>query len=74
MKTTIDLNGLRIEHNGEDSVLLISEAPTEIAISDLIGELNSLLPQTEEVGKPYHFSQQSLCTPHGGSSRITELG
>ena len=36
MKTTIDFNGLRIEHNGGESVLLISEAPTKIAISDLI--------------------------------------
>jgi len=74
MKTLIDLNGLRIEHNGEDSVLLLAEAPTEIAISDLISELNSLLPQTEEVGKSDHFSQQSLCNPLAGSSRITELG
>ena len=42
MKTTIDFNGLRIEHGGGDSVLISSEAPTEIAISDLIKELKSL--------------------------------
>ena len=46
MKTTIDFNGLRIEHGGGDTVLISSEAPTEIAISDLIKELNSLLPKS----------------------------
>ncbi len=49
MKTTIDFNGLRIEHSGGDSVFVASEAPTKVAISDLIKELNSLLPKSISV-------------------------
>ena len=74
MKTTIDLNGLKIEHNGGDSVLLLSEAPTEIAISDLIDELNSLLPETSEEVRSHHSRLGSLCNQHEESDRITGLG
>jgi hypothetical protein len=74
MKTTIDFNGLRIEHNGGDSVLLISEAPTKIAISDLIDELISLRPENEEGSKSDHSPRQSLCTLPAGSNRIVGLG
>ena len=74
MKTTIDLNGLRIEHNGGDSVLLISEAPTEIAIDDLISELTSLQRETSDEEERHRSPQQSPCTPHGGLSRRFALG
>lgn len=74
MKTTIDFNGLRIEHNGGDSVLLISEAPTEVAISDLITELTSLRSQSEEGSESDHPRQQSLCNPLAKLNRIVGLG
>jgi len=74
MKTTIDLNGLRIEHSGKDSVLLISEAPTEIAIDDLIAELTSLRSETSEESKSDRPLQQSPYTRLSRLSRITELG
>ena len=74
MKTTIDMNGLKIEHNGSDSVLLLSEAPTEIAISDLIDELNSLLPETSEEVISRHSRLGSLCNQHAESDRRVELG
>ena len=73
MKTTIDLNGLRIEHNGGDSVLLLSEAPTEIAIGDLIEELTSLQRETSEATKSRRSPLGSLCIPPEGSNRITGL-
>ena len=68
------MNGLKIEHNGGDSVLLLSEAPTEIAISDLIDELNSLLPETSEEVKSRHSRLGSLCNRHAESDRRVELG
>ena len=74
MKTTIDLNGLKIEHNGSDSVLLLSEAPTEIAISDLIDELNSLPLETSEEVRSGHSRLQSLCNQHAESDRKVEFG
>ena len=74
MKTTIDLNGLRIEHNGGDSVLLISEAPTEIAIDDLISELTSLRSETSEESKSDRPLRQSPYTRLARLNRITELG
>lgn len=74
MKTTIDLNGLKIEHNGSDSVLILSEAPTEIAISDLIDELNSLPLETSEEVRSGHSRLRSLCNLHEESDRITEFG
>ena len=74
MKTTIDMNGLKIEHNGGDSVLLLSEAPTEIAIGDLIDELNSLQRETSEEGRSRHSPLGSLCIQPEGSNRITGLG
>jgi hypothetical protein len=74
MKTTIDMNGLKIEHNGGDSVLLLSEAPTEIAIGDLIDELNSLQRETAEEGKSRRSPLGSLCIQPEGSNRITGLG
>lgn len=74
MKTTIDLNGLRIEHDGGDSVLLISEAPTLIAIDDLIKELSSLGFGTEGEEEFHPLPRQSLCNLPVGLSRITELG
>ena len=74
MKTTIDLNGLRIEHNGGDSVLLVSEAPTKIAINDLIDELISLRHENEEGSKSDHPPRQSLCNPLAKLNRIVGLG
>lgn len=74
MKTTIDLNGLKIEHNGSDSVLLLSEAPTEIAISDLIDELNSLPLETSEEVRSGHSRLGSLCNQHAESDRKVEFG
>ena len=74
MKTTIDMNGLKIEHNGGDSILLLSEAPTEIAIGDLIDELNSLQRETSEATKSRHSPLESLCIRPEGSNRITGLG
>jgi hypothetical protein len=74
MKTTIDMNGLKIEHDGSDSVLLLSEAPTEIAISDLIDELNSLLRETSEEVRSGHSRLRSLCNQHAESDRKVEFG
>ena len=74
MKTTIDINGLKIEHNGGDSVLLLSEAPTEIAIGDLIEELTSLQRETSEATKSRRSPLGSLCIQPEGSNRITGLG
>jgi hypothetical protein len=73
MKTTIDINGLRIEHNGSDQVLLIAEAPSKVRIKDLIAELNSLPLQTAEVEQSRHSDRGSLCTQHEGSNRIAGL-
>lgn len=67
------MNGLKIEHNGGESVLLLSEAPTEIAIGDLIEELNSLQRETSEATKSRRSPLGSLCIPPEGSSRITGL-
>ena len=44
--TTIELNGIRIEHDGGDEISIHAEAPSAIKIEDLIGELRTLLPQT----------------------------
>ena len=74
MKTTIDIHGLRIEHNGGDSVLLVSEAPSKVGIEDLIAELTSLLPRSAEGEKSRPLRQGSLCTLPAGSSRIAGLG
>ena len=74
MKTTIDMNGLKIEHNGGDSVLLLSEAPTEIAIGDLIEELNSLQREISEATKSRRSPLGSLCTQPEESNRIVGLG
>ena len=74
MKTTIDLNGLRIEHNGKDSVLLISEAPTEIAIDDLIAELTSLQRETSDEEERHRSLRQSPYTRLSRLNRISELG
>ena len=74
MKTTIDLNGLRIEHNGGDSVLLISETPTEIALDDLIAELTSLRSETSEESKSDRSLRQSPYTRLARLNRISELG
>ena len=74
MKTTIDLNGLRIEHDGKDSVLLISEAPTEIAIDDLIAELTSLQRETSDEEERHRSLRQSPYTRLSRLNRISELG
>ena len=74
MKTTIEMNGLKIEHNGGDSVLLLAEAPTEIAIGDLIEELNSLQRETAEATKSRRSPLGSLCIRPEGSNRIVGLG
>ena len=67
------MNGLKIEHNGGESVLLLSEAPTEIAIGDLIEELTSLQRETSEATKSRRSPPGSLCIPPEGLSRITGL-
>lgn len=74
MKTTIDINGLRIEHDGGDSVLLISEAPTKIAISELMDELISLRSESAEGSKSDRPAPQSLCNPLSRLNRIVGLG
>ena len=68
------MNGLKIEHNGGDSVLLISEAPTEIAIDDLIAELTSLQRETSEATKSRRSPPGSLCIQPEESNRIVGLG
>ena len=68
------MNGLKIEHNGGDTVLLLSEAPTEIAMSDLIEELNSLQRETLEEARSRHSPHESLCNLPEGSNRIAGLG
>lgn len=55
-------------------MLLLSEAPTEIAISDLIDELNSLLPETSGEVKSRRSRLGSLCNLHEESDRRVELG
>ena len=68
MKTAIDLDGLRIEHQGGDVIMITSEAPTTILISDLIAELSSL-QQTESAGAEitYSHSPQSPYNRRAGS-------
>ena len=68
------MNGLKIEHNGGDSVLLLAEAPIEIAIGDLIEELNSLQRETAEATKSRRSPLGSLCIQPEGSNRIVGLG
>ena len=74
MKTAIDLDGLRIEHQGGDVIMITSEAPTTILISDLIAELSSL-QQTESQGaeKAYSYSPQSPYNRHEGSYQKERL-
>ena len=68
-QTYIEINGLRIEHSGGDSVVLTSPAPSEVRISDLLAELTSLRPETsEEVGSSHHI-QLLPDSPLGGSGR-----
>ena len=74
MKTTINMNGLRIEHNGGNSVLLVSEAPSKVGIEDLIAELTSLLPRSAEGEKSRPLRQGSLCSLPAKSSRIAGIG
>ena len=68
------MNGLKIEHNGGESVLLLSEAPTEIAIGDLIEELTSLQRETSDEEGRHRSLRQSPYTRLEGSNRISELG
>lgn len=74
MKTAIDLDGLRIEHQGGDVIMITSEAPTTILISDLIAELSSL-QQTESQGaeKAYSYSPQSPYNQREGSYQKERL-
>ena len=71
MHTHIQINGLSIEHKGGDTVLLLSEAPSEIAIDDLISELLALRPQTSTGVKLNPPVPQAPCTLPEGSSRTT---
>jgi hypothetical protein len=72
MHTNIHINGLSIEYKGGDNVLLLSEAPTEIAIDDLISELLALRPQRQEVGKSRLPSLQVPCNLHEGSNQTKQ--
>ena len=66
--TTIELNGIRIEHDGGDEISIHAEAPSAIKIGDLIGELRTLLPQTSKEAETYRHSCQSRYNP------LSELG
>ena len=57
--TTIELNGIRIEHDGGDEISIYAEAPSAIKIGDLIGELRTLLPQASRELETYLHSSQS---------------
>ncbi len=71
--TTIDLNGIRLEHNGSDSVSIHAEAPCSIAIDELIAELTSLRSQTSGAFPTYNRSSQSSHTLPVGSNHTTGL-
>lgn len=62
--TTIELNGIRIEHDGGDEVSIHAEAPSAIKIGDLIGELRTLLPQASKEFETYLHSSQSPRNQH----------
>ena len=70
--TTIELNGIRIEHDGGDEISIHAEAPSAIKIEDLIGELRTLLPQTSEGIETSLHSSQSLCNQREGLGQIVE--
>jgi hypothetical protein len=56
--TTIEINGIRIEHDGGQNILIHAEAPSTIGIQELIGELASLQVQTlGATGTHFHSSQ-----------------
>tara|TARA_B100000989_G_scaffold120110_1_gene88566 strand:+ start:1203 stop:1424 length:222 start_codon:yes stop_codon:yes gene_type:complete len=65
--TTIEINGIRIEHDGGDNISIHAEAPSTIGIQELIGELVSLQAQTlGATGTCFHFLQSQ-------HNRIEEL-
>ena len=70
--TTIELNGIRIEHNGGDEVSIHAIAPSAIKIGDLIDELKTLLPQTSEGFETSLHSSQSQCNQREELGQIVE--
>ena len=58
--TTIEINGIRIEHDGGKNISIHAEAPSTIGIQELIGELASLQAQTLGASETYFHSSQSL--------------
>jgi len=57
--TTIEINGIRIEHDGGKNISIHAEAPSTIGIQELIGELASLQAQTLGASETYFHSSQS---------------
>jgi len=57
--TTIEINGIRIEHHGGQNISIHAEAPSIIGIQELIGELASLQAQTLGATGTYFHSSQS---------------
>lgn len=57
--TTIEINGIRIEHDGGQNISIHAEAPSTIGIQELIGELASLQAQTLGASETYFHSSQS---------------
>jgi len=72
--TTIELNGIRIEHDGGDEISIHAEAPSAIKIEDLIGELKTLLNQTSRGFETCSHSSQSRYSPPEESYQIVEPG
>lgn len=57
--TTIEINGIRIEHDGGKNITILAEAPSTIGIQELIGELASLQAQTLGASETHFHSSQS---------------
>ena len=55
--TTIEMNGIRIEHKGGDEVSIHAIAPSAVKIEDLIDELRTLSQTSEGFESSLHSSQ-----------------
>ena len=51
MKTTIEMHGIKITHEGENDIVLSTNAPTKVNIETLIAELLTLRITSENDNK-----------------------
>ena len=72
--TTIEINGIRIEHDGGKNITIHAEAPSTIGIQELIGELVSLQAQTLGEAETCFRSSQSLYNLREESDQRVAIG